>query len=276
VFGKTNGDAIELSEIEANSNEIPAGFMINGVAANDSSGRSSVSNAGDVNGDGLDDLIIGAMGDDPNGSGSGASFVVYGKTGGDVVELSNIQESNGGFVINGVGEDDSSGWSVSGAGDVNDDGFADLIVGAPFDSPNGSSSGASFVVFGGNFTQSVTQIGTISGETLTGTNEDDIIFAGGGGDTINGTSGQDRLWGGDGADIFVFSRDDGTSTIIDFSSSDGDQVDVTKFGFANWAELQPSLSASIGNNTELTLDSDTVIYFEDIAFDEIVETDFIL
>jgi Ca2+-binding RTX toxin-like protein len=216
------------------------------------------------------------MGDDPNGSGSGASFVVYGKTGGDVVELSNIQESNGGFVINGVGEDDSSGWSVSGAGDVNDDGFADLIVGAPFDSPNGSSSGASFVVFGGNFTQSVTQIGTISGETLTGTNEDDIIFAGGGGDTINGTSGQDRLWGGDGADIFVFSRDDGTSTIIDFSSSDGDQVDVTKFGFANWAELQPSLSASIGNNTELTLDSDTVIYFEDIAFDEIVETDFIL
>ena len=276
VFGKTSGEAVELSTIEANSNEIPAGFMINGVAADDSSGRSSVSNAGDVNGDGLDDLIIGAMGDDPNGSGSGASFVVYGKTGGDIVELSNIQESNGGFVINGVGEDDSSGWSVSGAGDVNGDGFADLIVGAPFDSPNGASSGASFVVFGGNFTQSVTQVGTISGETLTGTNEDDIIFAGGGGDTINGTSGQDRLWGGDGADIFVFSRDDGTSTIIDFSSSDGDQVDVTKFGFANWAELQPSLSASIGNNTELTLDSDTVINFEDMAFDEIVETDFIL
>ena len=276
VFGKTSGEAVELSTIEANSDEIPAGFMINGVAADDSSGRSSVSNAGDVNGDGLDDLIIGAMGDDPNGSGSGASFVVYGKTGGDVVELSNIQESNGGFVINGVGEDDNSGWSVSGAGDVNSDGFADLIVGAPFDSPNAASSGASFVVFGGNFTQSVTHVGTISGENLTGTNEDDIIFAGGGGDTINGTSGQDRLWGGDGADIFVFSRDDGTSTIIDFSSSDGDQVDVTKFGFANWAELQPSLSASIGNNTELTLDSDTVIYFEDIAFDEIVETDFIL
>jgi hypothetical protein len=51
---------------------------------------------------------------------------------------------------------------------------------------------------------------------------------------------------------------------------------VTKFGFANWAELQPSLTVSIGNNTLLTLDSDTSVYFEDIAFDEIVETDFIL
>ena len=277
VFGKTDGTAVELSTIEANPDDTPAaGFMINGVAADDSSGRSSVSNAGDVNGDGLDDLIIGALGDDPNGERSGASFVVYGKTSGDVVELSDIQKSNGGFVINGVGEDDSSGWSVSGAGDVNGDGFADLIIGAPFDSPNGSSSGASFVVFGGNFTQSVTEVGTASGETLTGTNGNDIIFAGAGDDIINATSGVDRLSGGDGVDTFVFSRDDGTSTIIDFSSSDGDQIDVSKFGFANWAELQPSLTASIGNNTLLTLDDDTFVYFDDIQYDEILVTDFIL
>ena len=276
VFGKTDGAAVELSTIEANPDDTPAaGFMINGVAADDSSGRSSVSNAGDVNGDGLDDLIIGAIGDDPNDERSGASFVVYGKTSGDVVELSDIQKSNGGFVINGVGEDDSSGWSVSGAGDVNGDGFADLIIGAPFDSPNGASSGASFVVFGGNFTQSVTEVGTTAGETLTGTTGNDIIFAGAGDDTINGTSGVDRLSGGDGVDTFVFSRDDGTTTIIDFSSSDGDQVDVSKFGFANWAELQPSLSASIGNNTLLTLDDDTFVYFDDIQYDEILVSDFI-
>ena len=276
VFGKTDGAAIELSSIEANSNEVPVGFMISGVAVNDTSGRSSVSGAGDVNGDGLDDLIIGAMGDDPNGSGSGASFVVYGKTSGEIVELSDVQHGIGGFVINGVGEDDNSGWSVSGAGDVNGDGFADMLVGAPFDSPNGSSSGASFVVFGDNFTQSVTNVGTTDGETLTGTIENDIIFAGEGDDTINGTSGEDRLSGGNGADVFIFSRDDGTSIITDFSTMDGDQVDVSKFGFANWAELQPHLTATIGNNTQLTLDTDTFVYFEDIVYDQLSETDFII
>jgi len=159
---------------------------------------------------------------------------------------------------------------------VNGDGFSDLIVGAPFDSPNGASSGASFVVFGDNFTQSVTQVGTTAGETLTGTTGDDIIFAGAGDDTINGTSGEDRLSGGNGADIFVFSRDDGTSTITDFSASGGDQVDVTKFGFANWAELQPSLTASIGNNTLLALDTDTFVYFDDVIYDDLIETDFII
>ena len=276
VFGKTDGVAVELSAIETNSGATAAGFMINGVAADDTSGRSSVSNAGDVNGDGLDDLIIGAMGDDPNGSASGASFVVYGKTGGEVVELSNVQESAGGFVINGVGEDDSSGWSVSGAGDVNGDGFADLVVGAPFDAPNGSNSGAGFVIFGGNFTQSVTQVGTTSGETLDGTTGNDIIFAGAGNDTINGTAGDDRMSGGGGVDTFVFSRGDGTSTITDFSSLEGDKVDVSKFGFANWAALQPSLTASIGSNTMLELGSYTFVYFDDIKYDEFLATDFIL
>jgi hypothetical protein len=55
-------------------------FVVNGVAAGDYSGR-SVSTAGDVNGDGSDDLIIGALGADPNGSFSGASYVVFGSSG---------------------------------------------------------------------------------------------------------------------------------------------------------------------------------------------------
>ena len=65
------------------------------------------------------------------------------------VELSDIEDSDnpGGFVINGVSANDESGRSVSSAGDVNGDGFDDVIVGAPFDDPNGNNnSGASFVV----------------------------------------------------------------------------------------------------------------------------------
>ena len=114
--------------------------MINGVSAYDSSGR-SVSSAGDVNGDGFDDLIVGAYRDDPNGSSSGASFVVFGKTDGTKVELSDVEAGTGGFVINGVSANDYSGRSVSSAGDVNGDCFDDLIVGAQNDDPNGSSSG---------------------------------------------------------------------------------------------------------------------------------------
>jgi hypothetical protein len=57
VFGKTNSSAINLSAI-ANANNPTGGFVINGEVANDYSGW-SVSCAGDVNGDGLDDLIVG-------------------------------------------------------------------------------------------------------------------------------------------------------------------------------------------------------------------------
>ena len=126
----------------------------------------------------LDDLIIGAYRDDPNGASSGASFVVFGKTDGTAVELSAIEAGSGGFVINGVSNDDRSGFSVSSAGDVNGDGFDDLIVGALGDDPNGASSGASFVVFGKTDGTAV---------------ELSAIEAGTGGFVINGVSNNDTL-----------------------------------------------------------------------------------
>jgi hypothetical protein len=106
--------------------------VINGQCAGDFSGW-SVSAAGDVNGDGLADLIVGAGRSDPAaGSDAGRSYVVFGKTGGSAVDLSAIAAGSGGFVINGECAGDFSGYkSVSAAGDVNGDGLADLIVGAP-------------------------------------------------------------------------------------------------------------------------------------------------
>ena len=82
-----------------------------------------------MNGDGFDDILIGAFYADPNGqSQAGASYVVFGKAGGfgTFVELSSLTALNG-FAIHGIDAGDSSGYSVRRAGDINGDGFDDLL-----------------------------------------------------------------------------------------------------------------------------------------------------
>ena len=64
-----------------------------------------MSGAGDVNGDGLDDLLVGAPGADPNGEGSGQSYVVFGRADAAAVELADVAAGQGGgFALNGAGE----------------------------------------------------------------------------------------------------------------------------------------------------------------------------
>ena len=123
------------------------GFKLSGVAAYDYSGF-SVASAGDVNGDGFADLIIGAPGVRSSGL-SGTSYVVFGQASGFAanIDLSSLDGTTG-FKLSGAAAGDHSGFSVASAGDVNGDGFADLIVGAGSADPNGSASGASYVVFG--------------------------------------------------------------------------------------------------------------------------------
>ena len=155
VFGSSTGFAsgtFNLSSIESGNGS--TGFVLIGEDGSDVSG-SSVSNLGDVNGDGIDDLIIGAQGHDSGGDGdSGASYVVFGSDQGfsATINLSSLNGSNG-FKLLGIDGSDESGFSVSSAGDINGDGIEDILIGAPGADNGSSNTGEAYVVFGRDTTQ---------------------------------------------------------------------------------------------------------------------------
>jgi VCBS repeat-containing protein len=235
VFGSAAGfDAsLDLSALDGTN-----GFVINGIDAGDASGR-PVSSAGDVNGDGIDDLIIGARGGDPNTiTDAGESYVVFGSaTGFDAsLDLSTLDGTNG-FVINGIAADDRSGISVASAGDVNGDGIDDLIIGAPFADPNGTDvAGESYVVFGSaagfDASLDLSTLDGTNGFVINGIDEYDFsgVSVSSAGD-VNGDGIDDLIIGATGGDpngnnlagesYVVFGSDAGFDASLDLATLDG-------------------------------------------------------
>jgi hypothetical protein len=148
----------ELAELlPGNGGDGTRGFVAYGIDTYDTSGGAV--SAADLNGDQIDDLVIGAdnAGIGPSPSYAGQVYVIYGDTGpwAPELELANLLPENGGdgsvgVVLNGIDRSDNTGLSLSTGGDVNGDGMKDLLIGAPgeytyygFNQP-----GRAFVVFG--------------------------------------------------------------------------------------------------------------------------------
>jgi Ca2+-binding RTX toxin-like protein len=163
IFGTSSGFAGNVDVATLNGTN---GFKMPAGASYDYAGT-SVANAGDVNGDGIDDLIVGAMGADPHGSNSGAAYIIFGSSSafGATVTLTGLNGTNG-FKISGEVAGDQTGISVSAAGDLNGDGIDDVIIGAN----GGGNNGSVYVVFGKNTAVSGAFASNFDLSALNGTN----------------------------------------------------------------------------------------------------------
>jgi len=213
VFGTDQGfgtaDGAGRKVIDLTSLTAAQGFIIQGDSAGDIAGR-SVSTAGDVNGDGFDDLIVGATRGNDGGTNAGEAYVVFGTdqgfgtadgAGRKVIDLTTLTAAQG-FIIQGDAAYDYAGRSVSSAGDVNGDGFDDLIVGAEGGDDGGDNAGEAYVIFGGTF-----GVGTASVRT-TGTSAAEMFLGGAGNDVLDGRGGGDMFRAGAGNDVIKIGDDE--------------------------------------------------------------------
>lgn len=115
----------------------------------------SVATAGDINNDGYSDVIVGARLNDAAGTNAGRAYIYFGGN-----PMDYIPE----VILNGTYPGEQFGWSVSSAGDVNKDGYSDVIVGAPLNDAAGEDAGRAYIFFGGPSMNNIADV-VLTGES---------------------------------------------------------------------------------------------------------------
>ncbi|MFZ4408589.1 MAG: FG-GAP-like repeat-containing protein [Paracraurococcus sp.] len=185
IHGKAGGiGTIALASIAA-----AQGFKLTGLA--DTIGGWAIG-SGDVNRDGIADLVIGA---DGSAAGAGTAWVLYGKAGlTGSIDLTALTADQG-FQVNGIAGS-ALGAAVA-AGDINADGYAELLLGA---SKANAGGGAGTVLYG---TGPASRTGTSGADTLIGDVAGNTLSGLAGADSLVGNAGPDTLLGGDGNDTLI-------------------------------------------------------------------------
>jgi FG-GAP repeat/Putative Ig domain len=226
LFGRETPGALSLFSVSAG---IEPGIRIDGANVLDQAGR-AVAGAGDVNGDGRPDVIVGAPSASNNArSSSGSAYVVFGRSTPGTIDLRSL--GDGGFRIDGAAEYDALGGSVAGVGDVDGDKRADVVVGAEYaDRVGAPLSGAAYVVFGSASTTTV-DLASLGdrGFRIDGADSWDTLggSVAGVGD-VNEDDRADLLVGADGAD--PDGRPDAGAAYLIFGSSSTATVEVAALG----------------------------------------------
>lgn len=139
-----------------------ADVTFSGVADNDRFGTASagIHSVGDINNDSYDDVIIGATGVDVTDPANGQAYIYYGG-----ISMDNIAD----VTFTGIGTSTNFGYAVASAGDVNNDGYIDVLIGAYATKVGGVTKGQTYIYYGGNSMDNIADV------TFTGNANSDLM-----------------------------------------------------------------------------------------------------
>jgi hypothetical protein len=238
IFGRENGfpASLDLSGLNGNN-----GFTLNGIDEFDNAGLPT-STAGDVNGDNIDDIIISAFRGDPDGNNNaGEVYIVFGRDTAfpPTLELSELNGLNG-FTITGAEAGDLLGFSISSAGDINNDGLDDIVIGAAFADRNGvENAGEAYVIFGGFEFPNTINVSDLNGVNGFILNDNTLGLGSRLGNAVNNLGDIN----GDGIDDLIV-----TAAFSDFNGVENAGISYILFGRDGEFEANLELSQLNGND----------------------------
>ena len=249
IYGGPTNSFVDIDLSTTSLDPGTTGFTITGSAAGDQFGY-SVSTAGDIDKDGIADIVIGA-------TGISASYVIYGKTSftGPIDLTTPLNPQVNGFKITGAG------FCVSNAGDMNRDGYSDILLGGKGEN---SGAGAAYVIYGGTLATrnhvdlSVTLNPSTTGFKITGGFANDglgstVKLAG----DVNGDGYQDIIIGATGVNtnsgkIYVIYNT-ATPANIDFTGG-GLGLNPATTGFTVSGEIGSSFGFAVSSAGDINKD----------------------